>query len=928
MKATEVFCALAAACAAFAQPVPRPAPRPSTPAGELAKAADEFRTVTRNLGLRPDSPATVRTTNISGPRWHGRLFHNIRNNSFDAVPHEVTQRGGQRGLLRRNQFGFNASGPLPFKVLSQPTFLTVTFEGMREKAGRADLRTIPTALERTGDWSRVVDQAGRPLPIFDPASTAPNPAFDAARPVTASNLQFNRAPFPGNIIPRQQLDPRAQQLLRHYPAPNADAGPFDRNNFFAFNPEVNSANGVILRADQPLTNRHRLGFHLNYSNGQDGVAAIFNTPANPSSVSRDRRNRAGTLEHVFTVSPRTLNTATISASSDQYLNRPELDESGKPFGSYRFQPYLSMGRSYPNARNIRNVFAATNSLGTRRGRHHYRVIGQLIREQINTLYPQYPEGRFQFSANLTSLPGIVNTGHAFASFLLGGPEYAERSIAISPSYFRRSRYYFGLRDQIELRSGLTVSLALNIEGGTPRVERYNRQSTISLSAVNPVNGLPGAMTIAAHDGNGRAFQPTVWKPEPSASLAWNLLGDTKSVLRAGYSRSYSPLPMYFSQWGTQAFNGNPTWYSQNPQLEPAIWLNRGFPPLQRPFPDLRPESANETTADLAEPRGLQPTYQSASLSLERELPGAMLLTIGCGHQTGRNLFLSNSGSNPNHIPPSALVHRDRLNSESFKRTLRPFPHFQRFDVYSSWPEGRYQRDAAQLRLEKRTSNGLSLAAYYEFSKQMDNYSGPSGVQDFSNRQNEWSLTSSNAPHRVSLTYLYELPFGGNRALWNYQDWRRHLVDGWSVSGATSVASGEPVALRPQFNNTGGIIDALNVNPVPGADPHVANPGPNRWFNPAAFVQPPDFTLGAASRTHPSLRMPGDQNHDLSLNKRIGLSAERSIEFTAVGLNFLNLANWTDPDTTIGTLNAPNVNAGRIIGSRGGRVIQLGLRFSF
>ena len=80
--------------------------------------------------------------------------------------------------------------------------------------------------------------------------------------------------------------------------------------------------------------------------------------------------------------------------------------------------------------------------------------------------------------------------------------------------------------------------------------------------------------------------------------------------------------------------------------------------------------------------------------------------------------------------------------------------------------------------------------------------------------------------------------------------------------------------------------------------------------------------------HSRLRMPGNQNHDLSVNKRFSITTERSIELTAVGLNFVNLANWTDPDTMIGPPSAPNVNAGRIIGSRGGRVIQLGFRYSF
>jgi hypothetical protein len=135
-------------------------------------------------------------------------------------------------------------------------------------------------------------------------------------------------------------------------------------------------------------------------------------------------------------------------------------------------------------------------------------------------------------------------------------------------------------------------------------------------------------------------------------------------------------------------------------------------------------------------------------------------------------------------------------------------------------------------------------------------------------------------------------------------------------------------LRPQFNNTGGVVSNLRVNVVPGVDPHVPDPGPSGWFNPAAFDQPADFTLGNASRAHPSLRGPSSQNHDLSASKRFSLAADKTLEFNAVALNFLNHANWNSPDTVIGPLAAPNVNAGKIIGSTGGRVLQVGLKLSF
>jgi hypothetical protein len=145
---------------------------------------------------------------------------------------------------------------------------------------------------------------------------------------------------------------------------------------------------------------------------------------------------------------------------------------------------------------------------------------------------------------------------------------------------------------------------------------------------------------------------------------------------------------------------------------------------------------------------------------------------------------------------------------------------------------------------------------------------------------------------------------------------------------TVYNSGPPIRLEAQFNNTGGVIPVLRANTVTGVDPNVADRGPELWFNPAAFVQPPDFTPGNVARTHPSLRNPGFQNHDLTMTKRFAIRAGQSLEVVASAFNFINNANWNWPDSRIGPRTAPNANAGRIVGSNGGRILQLGLRLNF
>lgn len=913
-------------------------PHPLLAQTELQKAVEEFKTQTRDLGLRTDSPSKQGSAKFAAPQWHGRVYENFRNDFVDAIPHQIAQLGGTKSVLRRNQFGFNVSGPLVIPKLYHgggETFFSLTYEGVRDRTARSFLQTLATGPERGGDFSATVNQVGDLLPIYDPGTTRPNPAFDPSQAVTQDNLQYFRTPFPNNRIDSYRLEPVALNALQYYPDPNASAGPFARNNYFLVTPQTDNADGIIVKVDHTLRTRHRISVNFNYTNGLNGSAALLPTAANPASPDREYRNRRGSIEHVFTKSPQTVNSLRFSSeceiSSAEEQGQP--DYAGKlglrgssplAFPAFSISPYVSMGRSYPQSKSTWTYYSWSDSLSSKRGKHSLALSASHRLTQVNSFQSAYPAGSFRFDEGLTSLPGIVGTGHGFASFLLGLAGYAEKSYVGSPSYFRNSNDYASLREQYQAQKGLTLTLTLGFNHSSPRVEKYDRQSTVDLSVINPANSRPGAMIVTGLNDTGRSFQPHYAKLEPSASMAWNPLGDLKTVVRASYSRNYGSSGIS-PTFGTQAFNAAPVYLSSNSQLEPAVRLSDGLPPLDRSLPDFRPDALNNTNADLIYRGRVQPLYQSASLSVERQFPFAALVTAGASFAGGKDMYVGNGVANLNAIPLTALAYRDQLNDEAFNRSLRPYPQYKSLNVGGMYPLGRYRQESAYVSVEKRATADLSLTFSYNWTKRRDDYSG--GRQDYGNRRNEWSL-SSYSPQVVSLTYMYELPIGRGKALFAYSDWRRHLVDGWSLSGSSLYSSGSPIALRPQFNNTGGVISSLRVNLVPGVDPHVAQPGPNGWFNPAAFDQPADFTLGNASWTHPSLRNPSSQNHDISLMKRFALAAGKTLEFNAVGLNFLNHANWNYPDTVIGPAAAPNVNAGKTIGSSGGRVLQLGMKVSF
>ena len=198
--------ALSAACGSAVASEDRKSP--SQQPDPLTRAAEEFKVLTRDWGMRPGSPPTAQEHHGPKMLWHGRVYENFRNDILDAIPHEVKQNGESVSPLRRNQFGFNVSGPVLIPhALRNPknTFFALSYEGVRERISRASLHTIPTVPERSGDFSQTVDQAGNLLPIYDPASTSPNPAYNPSLPVSTSNLQYLRSPFPGNRIPCRPL---------------------------------------------------------------------------------------------------------------------------------------------------------------------------------------------------------------------------------------------------------------------------------------------------------------------------------------------------------------------------------------------------------------------------------------------------------------------------------------------------------------------------------------------------------------------------------------------------------------------------------------------------------------------------------------------------------------------------------------------------
>lgn len=910
--------------------------------GELRKAIREYRLQIERITEHYPSGDSITGRRGISQDYRGTIYHYLRNDALDALPHEVRQANGTKSILRRNQFGLNLTGPVTFPRLyngQNQTFFSIAYEGTREKISKAYLGNVLTPLQRSGNFSDLVDDAGRSVVIYDPATTRPNPDYDPGQPVSLSNLQHLRDPFPGNQIPAHRLDPIALKALAYYPTPNTSVGPFLRNNFFTNAVETNTPNGTVWKIDHNIGKKHTLTWNGRFSQGIDGSAPIFPNAANPGRPQRWITSKTGRFNHTLSLSPWVVNQFLLSATYYTGTNSQEnfyqknfpdlLGIKGLRVGAFpRFDlgEFVDIGtRPGAMSRYRLAYYSVSNGLSWRHKKHNLQLYGKIYWRHVNTFGPRNPSGRFEFFGDLTGLPGINNTGSSAAQFLLGMPDRAQQSIVSHPTYSRAEQFEVSFNDEYQLTPKITWTFRLNLEVDTPPREKFGRRSSLDLKGINPENGQPGVLIFAGPDGRPGIFTSTNLNWEPGIGVAFSPWGNRKTVIRANYVLLSDSWFLSPNDRATHGFNTTPLLVSPNQQLEPALLLSQGFPEVKT-APNLSPTAANHMDAIYFEPDVELPDVHEWRLEIERDFSDFAVRVAYVGER-GTHLFMGD-GVEINPLEPSSLEFRDRLNDLDFRQSLRPYPQYLGISHGYGYPSGSNWYHMGSLKVQKRLSKGLSLTGSYSISKHLDNMLSGLTPQNSTNLRVEKAISSGDRTHRVRASYLYELPFGKGHRFSSSRNWINALGNGWTMSGFSVFQSGQPIQLKTMFNNTGSVAETLRVNLNPAVNPHLKNRSASLWFNPLAFQQPEDFTLGNGPRNHPTLRNPGFWNFDMSLSKRVPVTEVWTLEVIGEAFNAFNHANLNQPDAIIGSPENPNLNAGRIIGSQGGRIVQLGLRLSF
>lgn len=931
----------------------------------MADSVEEFRLETNALKAEygHTSGGVISVATKAGTNnLHGSLYEFFRNDALDARNAFATQpdaSGRVKPILRYNQFGGTAGGPvwLP-KVYNgrNRTFFFGGYEQWRYTNASLMRGTLPTAAEREGDFTKTRDGRGQRITIYDPATTRPNPVGKG----------FVRDPFPGNVIPAGRFDPVSVNIMKIVPLPNVAAdNPYTNANNWLYlgTSPLNQATGNI-RIDHRLSDKDAFLFRYSRTRqDRHGTGYGFGV-ADPNTMARsDQRDRHNwTLSNVHILSPRVTNDFRANASRFWLRFRHPSAGQGWPqklgmapnvppdlFPSLSITGVTALGpTSIALGLQAEHTVQLVDAVAIVHGRHLLKAGIDQRWNRSNFLRTRYPSGQYQFNTTLTNNPqATAGTGYGMATFLLG--EVTGGELRIQPA-FSFDSWLMGtyFQDDFKVTPRLTLNLGLRYDVAGPPIERWNRHSNFDAFRMNPETGMLGRLVYAGVDTPSSFVDPDRNNFGPRFGFAYAV--NPRTVVRGGFGVLYA----IADSGDVSADKSNALGFEAVTSFAPAVSNYKAFQFRDGPPAILKPQGAaggpsafRGQTVRYQDRNSPTPYVEQWNFTVQRQLHGRWLASVSYAGNRGVKLFGANYDLNqldPVHFslglalqeavpnPFAGQIAAGALATANTTRSqlLKPYPDYVTVAMFANHGAASAYH-SLQVTVEKRYSNGLSALISYTNGKLINDSASNAGAQadtldDFRlgrfNRRLDRSLDETDVSQRLVLSGVYELPFGKRpRSIWS------KLAGGWQVNSVTALQTGFPLAVRGASNNTGiPFPDYIHKATLPASERSAM-----RWFDPDAFRNPADFTIGNAPRTLPSTRGPGLVSLNGSLFRNFRLGEGRKLEFRLEAFNALNRVNLNEPNQNF-TSNAQgmnnNPNLGRITSALPARRLQLGLRIAF
>ena len=754
--------------------------------------------------------------------FHGSLFEFLRNNVLDANSWQNNRAGLPRVGFQRNQFGAAIGGPIS---RSKRLFFFGTYEGLRQGSPGTNTSSLPTAQQRSGDFSNTRNGDGSLAVIYNPFSARPNP----------NGSGVVRDPFPDNRIPASLINPIAQNVLALYPQPNAPGDPFTfTRNFNKSGKTITTNDRIDGRIDWAKSENWTM-FGRFTKAWQENVAPEFfgnGADTNFSDVNPRHQVVIGTT---YTPSPSWVVNAVLGSgrwrenqnSPSKGLNATALGFSPslvsqfqtETYPEFQMQNYATLNnRGYSNP--VRETHNLQLNITNERGSHSLKFgwISELAR--LNSISFNTPT--FSFTRGLTSGPvaaqASTTSGDAIASLLLGTGASGSGSInaATATTAMYHGAYF---QDSWRFNRRLTLHLGIRWEVQPGRTERYDRSNWFNPDISNPLGqqtGMPLKGGLEFTSADKRAAWQTEWANfAPRFGLAYKVTD--KLVFRGGYG-------IFYPQTGGGSRDGFSTTTSWNSTVgQDGITPNIGSL-LSNPYPNGLAQPIGSSRGLLTQVgENVNAFYynhplsyvQSFSSDIQYEITNGMVFEVGYTGTQGRKLLFG-ATQQANQLHPSFLSQGSALDQQVANpffnviptgalagatvprhRLLRPHPQFLGVNVSVDTPGASSSFNALVARFHWRASASLNFLSTYQWSKAIDNASEWQGwevadtLRDYYNLEVDRSISAHDIPQSFVNTLVYELPVGKGR---KYR--KRHASDCECGNRRMAGLNNYPILQRP------------------------------------------------------------------------------------------------------------------------------------
>ena len=904
---------------------------------------------------------------------HGTAYYFKIPPSMEANQWFANRNGDKPMDYQYNRWGGSITGPVVLPGIyrgREKTFFSWGYEGHHDAPPWGGVYTVPTAPEKQGDFSALL-AVDPNYQIYDPATARLN-----------SDGRVQRTGFANNVIPAARLSGFTSALLKYWPDPLNAGGADGANNYPR--PTMLDKNHYYsntARIDHNFSDRDRIYGRLSLSkNIEMDFMDGFNNAATGGNLIR--RNRGVSLDEVHIFSPSLVLDVRYGYTRFQETSQPQstgfnptkvgfsqalvsqLDPQAYTFPCFSISGTSGLGcvNGFTGASDVHTFSGSFNWM---HGSHNVKIGTEArVYRKTSANYGQGVPGTGfgeEYTAGpLDNSPGAP-LGQGLAQFLLGLPSTAW--IDKNPSFAEQSTSYgLYVQDDWKVTSKLTVNVGLRWEGDGPMTERYNRsvrgfdfaaaspiQAQVQASyAQNPLPDLPasqfsvkGGLLFAGVGGQSRSlYDSPKTNFMPRIGFAW--MAAPKTVVRGGYG-------IFFGYLGIQAGDVNQYGFSQTTNVPGSLdnGLSFNIADLSNPFmagikapagasAGLSTYIGRDISFFNQQPKS--PYSQRWQLSVQHELPGRVLLDVGyIGNrgthiQVGRNLnalpdnYLSTSSTRDQATidrlterfasPFGNLMVGTSLDGTTLPRAQFLVPYQQFGNVYMNGYDGFSWYHSLQVKAERRFAAGYTFQASYTWSKMMD----ATEYRNSGDLSPTPVISAQDFPHRLSLSGIYELPFGkGKPFLASVNALTERIVGGWQFNVVYAYQSGQALGFGNAIFN-GNLKDI----PLSRGDRSV-----DRWFNTGAgFVtdssQQLTYNLVRFSSRFSGIRGDGINQWNMSMLKNFKITERKEFQFRCEAINALNHAQFTNPDT-----NPTSSTFGMIFYEKSSaRTFQMGLKFLF